>query len=83
MNYRQWKLENTFITANNGIAMQWIDKKGNRVTVWGSDIYGTLQCTTSYPMDTKPFMDIYVTQVGNASGLVNKLNRMREEFRAA
>jgi hypothetical protein len=82
MNYRQFKLENTFLTSVNSIAMQWLDKKGNRVTVWGNDIYGTPNCTTSYPMDTKPFIDIYKTQVGNASGLAGKVDRMRAEFAA-
>ena len=80
MNHRQWKLENTFLTTQYSIAMQWLDKKGNRVTVWGNDIYGTPNCTTSYPMDVKPFIEIYKAQVRNASGLTSKLERMRAEF---
>ena len=80
MNYRQWKLENTFLTTQYSIAMQWLDKKGNRVTVWGNDIYGTPHYTTSYPMDVKPFIEIYKAQVRNASGLTSKLERMRAEF---
>ena len=80
MNYRQWKLENTFLTTQYSIAMQWLDKKGNRVTVWGNDIYGTPNCTTSYSMDVKPFIEIYKAQVRNASGLTSKLERMRAEF---
>ena len=48
--------------------------------MWGNDIYGTPNYTTSYPMDVKPFIEIYKAQVGNASGLTSKAERMRAEF---
>jgi hypothetical protein len=54
MRIGQFKLENTFLTACNTVAMQWLDERGRNLTLW-MDKRGQVRNTSTMPVPQEQF----------------------------
>jgi hypothetical protein len=54
MRIGSFKLENTFLTAGNRVAMQWLDERGRNITLW-MDKRGQIRNTSTMPVPAAVF----------------------------
>jgi len=63
MRIGQYKLENTFLTKANTVAMQWLDERERNLTIW-TDKRGQVRNTSTAPVPQVLFLralDYYMT----------------------